>query len=166
MITSIPTYPLFEKTTLDNGVRVISETIPSVRSISVGVWIFTGSRDEEADESGIRLQDSSMTLGTESGISLEGPTDSGISLDADFDEGITLAEDDDSGISIGDAGDSGIALASDSGVASDDEVAETQFEIPPLGATRANSRLPERRTETRASSIWTTTTMNGLPCST
>ena len=53
MIASIPTYPLFDKTTLDNGVRVISETIPSVRSISVGVWIFTGSRDEYADESGI-----------------------------------------------------------------------------------------------------------------
>lgn len=53
MITSNPTYPLFEKTTLDNGVRVISETIPSVRSISVGAWIFTGSRDEAPDESGI-----------------------------------------------------------------------------------------------------------------
>ncbi len=47
------TFPLFAKTTLDSGVRVITETIPSVRSISVGVWIFTGSRDEAPDESGI-----------------------------------------------------------------------------------------------------------------
>ena len=33
--------------------RVITETIPSVRSISVGVWIFAGSRDEAPEESGI-----------------------------------------------------------------------------------------------------------------
>ena len=43
----------FEKTTLENGVRVVTETIPSVRSISVGVWIFAGSRDETREESGI-----------------------------------------------------------------------------------------------------------------
>lgn len=43
----------FRKTTLPNGVRIITETIPSVRSISVGAWIETGSRDESASESGI-----------------------------------------------------------------------------------------------------------------
>ncbi len=47
------TYPRVGRTTLENGVRVISETIPSVRSISVGVWIFTGSRDEREEECGI-----------------------------------------------------------------------------------------------------------------
>ncbi|MFT4605374.1 MAG: putative Zn-dependent peptidase [Rhodothermales bacterium] len=46
-------FPEFEKSTLDNGVRVVTERIPSVRSVSVGVWIDTGSRDEEASESGI-----------------------------------------------------------------------------------------------------------------
>ena len=46
-------YPSFRKTTLPGGVRVLSESIPSVRSISVGVWIFTGSRDEREEESGI-----------------------------------------------------------------------------------------------------------------
>ena len=46
-------YPTFEKTTLANGVRVLTEAIPSVRSISVGVWIGSGSRDEEAQEAGI-----------------------------------------------------------------------------------------------------------------
>lgn len=96
-----------------------------------------------ADESGIALSGgSSITLASESGISLEGPTDSGISLDLDVDEGITLADDDDSGISLGEAGDSGIALAPDSGdfegtmpmmeTVEDDDVAETQFEIPSL----------------------------------
>ena len=45
--------PYFRKTTLENGVRVLSERIPSVRSISVGVWVATGSRDERAAERGI-----------------------------------------------------------------------------------------------------------------
>ncbi len=43
---------MFEKTILDNGVRVVTETIPSVRSVSIGAWVHTGSRDERADESG------------------------------------------------------------------------------------------------------------------
>ncbi len=42
-----------QKTTLPNGVRVVSEFIPSVRSVSVGIWVNTGSRDEERQESGI-----------------------------------------------------------------------------------------------------------------
>ncbi len=46
-------YPVFQKTTLANGVRVLTETIPSVRSVSVGVWIATGSRDEAPSEAGI-----------------------------------------------------------------------------------------------------------------
>jgi predicted Zn-dependent peptidase len=45
--------PVFERTVLPDGVRVVTETIPSVRSISVGVWIFTGSRDETPDEGGL-----------------------------------------------------------------------------------------------------------------
>jgi len=43
----------FRKTILSNGVRLISEEIPSVRSVSVGIWVFTGSRDETEAESGI-----------------------------------------------------------------------------------------------------------------
>lgn len=46
-------FPLFQKTTLSNGVRVITESIPSVRSVAVGVWIAAGSRDERAKEAGI-----------------------------------------------------------------------------------------------------------------
>ena len=48
-----PDTSLYGKTTLANGARVITETIPSVRSIAVGVWIHTGSRDEAPDDAGI-----------------------------------------------------------------------------------------------------------------
>lgn len=43
----------FRKTTLPNGVRVVTEHIPSVRSISTGVWVAVGSRDETDEEAGI-----------------------------------------------------------------------------------------------------------------
>ena len=42
-----------ETTTLANGVRVITEVMPHVRSVSVGVWIGTGSRRETAEQNGI-----------------------------------------------------------------------------------------------------------------
>jgi predicted Zn-dependent peptidase len=38
---------------LDNGVRVIGEEIPSVRSVSIGIWIGTGSRYETPSNNGI-----------------------------------------------------------------------------------------------------------------
>ncbi len=44
---------LYRKTTLRNGLRVVTERIPSVRSISLGVWVDVGSRDETPAESGI-----------------------------------------------------------------------------------------------------------------
>jgi len=43
----------YQKTTLDNGIRVITEAIPFLKSISIGVWVITGSRDEHPDENGI-----------------------------------------------------------------------------------------------------------------
>jgi len=42
-----------ELTTLPNGVRVVSETVPHVQSASVGLWIGVGSRDEDAPIRGI-----------------------------------------------------------------------------------------------------------------
>ena len=42
-----------EMTTLANGVRVITEAMPHVRSVSVGVWINSGSRRETAEQNGI-----------------------------------------------------------------------------------------------------------------
>src|SRR5579872_6964974 len=42
-----------ETTTLPNGVRVITEAMAHVRSVSVGVWIGTGSRRETSEQNGI-----------------------------------------------------------------------------------------------------------------
>ena len=38
---------------LDTGLRLITETMPHVRSVSLGVWLTRGSRHETADRSGI-----------------------------------------------------------------------------------------------------------------
>jgi predicted Zn-dependent peptidase len=46
-------HALYRKTSLDNGIRVVSETIPYVRSISVGIWANVGSRDESGSENGL-----------------------------------------------------------------------------------------------------------------
>ena len=40
-------------TTLDNGSRVITEPLPSVRSAAIGLWIGTGSRDEDDGHAGV-----------------------------------------------------------------------------------------------------------------
>jgi predicted Zn-dependent peptidase len=40
-------------TTLDSGLRVVTEAMPSVRSIALGMWIRAGSRDEGAEQAGI-----------------------------------------------------------------------------------------------------------------
>ncbi|MDN5932167.1 MAG: insulinase family protein, partial [Pseudonocardia sp.] len=37
---------------LGGGLRVVSETVPGVRSVSIGVWIGVGSRDETAVQAG------------------------------------------------------------------------------------------------------------------
>jgi predicted Zn-dependent peptidase len=42
-----------EVTSLPNGVRVITEVMPHVRSVSVGVWVGTGSRREAPEQNGI-----------------------------------------------------------------------------------------------------------------
>ncbi|MEG9431565.1 M16 family metallopeptidase [Terriglobus sp. ADX1] len=41
------------RTTLPNGMLVLTERMPHVRSVSLGVWIGTGSRDEQAEENGL-----------------------------------------------------------------------------------------------------------------
>ncbi|MBP1656061.1 MAG: peptidase domain protein [Bacteroidetes bacterium] len=43
----------YRKTTLDNGIRVVSENIPHVRSVSIGIWANVGSRDEGPSQNGI-----------------------------------------------------------------------------------------------------------------
>src|SRR5437868_3699165 len=42
-----------EMTTLPNGVRVITEVMRHVRSVSVGIWVGSGSRRETPDQNGI-----------------------------------------------------------------------------------------------------------------
>jgi predicted Zn-dependent peptidase len=43
----------YQKTVLDNGIKVITEEIPYLKSASIGIWVITGSRDEEPHENGI-----------------------------------------------------------------------------------------------------------------
>src|SRR4030067_1358971 len=43
----------FSKEQLDTGIRVVAESIPSVKSVSLGIWVRVGSRDEEAKDAGI-----------------------------------------------------------------------------------------------------------------
>src|SRR6476661_3004129 len=38
---------------LDNGLRLITETMPHVRSVTIGVWLMRGSRHENDERSGI-----------------------------------------------------------------------------------------------------------------
>ncbi len=42
-----------QTTTLPNGIKVITEAMSHVRSVSVGVWVGTGSRRETAEQNGI-----------------------------------------------------------------------------------------------------------------
>ncbi|MGB8426362.1 MAG: pitrilysin family protein, partial [Desulfobacterales bacterium] len=41
------------KTILPNGVRILTNTMPFVRSVSMGVWVNVGARDESAAENGL-----------------------------------------------------------------------------------------------------------------
>jgi predicted Zn-dependent peptidase len=43
----------YRKSVLPNGIRVITERMPHVRSVAVGVWVETGSRHEPASRGGI-----------------------------------------------------------------------------------------------------------------
>ncbi len=40
-------------TELDSGVRIVTEAMPSVRSVSLGYWIGTGSRGEDSAQAGL-----------------------------------------------------------------------------------------------------------------
>lgn len=47
------TDPRIRRETLANGVRLVTEAMPHVRSVSVGVWLRRGSRHEPSDHAGI-----------------------------------------------------------------------------------------------------------------
>ena len=42
---------MYRKTTLKNGFRIISEKLDHLRSLSLGIWVNSGSRDEVGSES-------------------------------------------------------------------------------------------------------------------
>ena len=42
-----------KKTVLDNGVRILTKSMPHVRSVSMGVWVNAGARDETEHENGL-----------------------------------------------------------------------------------------------------------------
>jgi predicted Zn-dependent peptidase len=45
--------PGVELTELDSGLRVVTEGVPSVRSVALGMWVRTGSRDEAQAQAGV-----------------------------------------------------------------------------------------------------------------
>jgi predicted Zn-dependent peptidase len=54
------------KNTLDNGIRIVMEKIPSVKSVSIGIWVKAGSVDENKENSGIsHLIEHMMFKGTD-----------------------------------------------------------------------------------------------------
>lgn len=44
---------LYKRTVIENGIRVVTEEIPHVRSVTIGFWLRSGSRDEHAGNNGI-----------------------------------------------------------------------------------------------------------------
>ena len=42
-----------ELTALESGIKVVTEVVPSVRSVALGLWVRTGSRDETPAQAGV-----------------------------------------------------------------------------------------------------------------
>ncbi|MCC5907322.1 MAG: insulinase family protein [Balneolaceae bacterium] len=53
MLTTIETDKDIKKTELPSGLKVATEKIDSVKSVSVGIWVKTGSRNETDEQAGI-----------------------------------------------------------------------------------------------------------------
>ena len=47
-----PHDPGIEQTTLASGLRIVTETMPEARSVSLGAWVRVGARDEPDELSG------------------------------------------------------------------------------------------------------------------
>lgn len=68
----------YSKTVLSNGVTVLSYPMPSVRSVSLGLWFNVGSRDERNDQAGLtHFMEHMMFKGT----STKGPLDISMHFD-------------------------------------------------------------------------------------
>ncbi|MGY0691607.1 M16 family metallopeptidase [Virgibacillus sp. FSP13] len=44
---------MIEKHTSKNGLRIVLENVPAVRSVTIGIWVLTGSRNETEQNNGI-----------------------------------------------------------------------------------------------------------------
>jgi predicted Zn-dependent peptidase len=44
---------MVQKTTLDNGVRIVTERLPESHSVALGLWVQAGSRDEAPPQGGV-----------------------------------------------------------------------------------------------------------------
>src|SRR5689334_5403330 len=53
MVIASPHVREIERETLPNGLRIVTEAMPYVRSVSLGVWIGSGSRMEIGPENGL-----------------------------------------------------------------------------------------------------------------
>ncbi len=53
MLSVSPHVREIERATLPNGIRVVTEVMPHVRSVSLGVWVGSGSRIEHGPENGL-----------------------------------------------------------------------------------------------------------------
>lgn len=68
----------YQKTVLPNGMTVITYSMPSVRSVSLGLWFNVGSRDERPDQAGLtHFMEHMMFKGT----STKGPLDISMHFD-------------------------------------------------------------------------------------
>ena len=63
---------MYHKTVLKNGVRIISEQLEHLRSVSLAIWVDAGSRDEVKSENGIfHFTEHMIFKGTENRSSLQ-----------------------------------------------------------------------------------------------
>jgi len=44
---------VYRKVILDNGLRIVTERMPALKSVTVGIWVNVGSRDEGSGEEGL-----------------------------------------------------------------------------------------------------------------
>ena len=64
--------PGVELSELDAGLRVVTEEVPSVRSVALGLWVRTGSRDETPAQAGVsHLLEHLLFKGTERHSAIE-----------------------------------------------------------------------------------------------
>ena len=53
MVSASPHVREIQRATLPNGLRIVTEAMPYVRSVSLGIWVGSGSRIEQGPENGI-----------------------------------------------------------------------------------------------------------------